>query len=335
MKRIEWIDSLKGFGIFCVTVGHQTCHYLIETHIYSFHMFLFFFISGFLHNNAKGDFKQYITKKTNALFIPFLIWNILSCFAGVVCLGENVVESIRLFFLLDGKICWNAPIWFLLQLYIVEIVYFFLEKYVRNRIYLCVPILVIFWALISENNILLKLNILPVCLLYYVLGHIFKQFYNKWNNRIIKTHKYIFSIAILLLFVNILFGVLLNNRISFTGADFGNVIYCSLAAISGVLFYIIVFQNVPFLRTNKVLSYLGKNSMIIMASQYWFFMLYDVISMKLFNMSVWHYRNTLKALVISIITISLICLIIEMVKKIGDRNIGVKKICTWFGVNML
>lgn len=71
MKRIDWIDSLKGFGIFCVTLGHLACNYFIETHIYSFHMFLFFFLSGFLHNNAHGNFRIYLAKKITNLFIPF------------------------------------------------------------------------------------------------------------------------------------------------------------------------------------------------------------------------------------------------------------------------
>lgn len=61
--RIEWLDSLKGFAIFLVVVGHAVLGYLRAgtfpeyqwslqlTHdlIYSFHMPLFFLISGFLY----------------------------------------------------------------------------------------------------------------------------------------------------------------------------------------------------------------------------------------------------------------------------------------------
>lgn len=53
MRRLGWVDALKGFGIFCVTLGHLSCHPLIEAHIYSFHMFLFFFLSGFVRKNAE------------------------------------------------------------------------------------------------------------------------------------------------------------------------------------------------------------------------------------------------------------------------------------------
>ncbi len=333
MKRIEWVDSLKGFGIFCVTFGHLACHILIETHIYSFHMFLFFFLSGFLHNNSQRDFRKYMSKKVKSLFLPFLLWNLLSCLVGLL-FNNTISESIRLFFLLDGNICWNAPIWFLLQLFMVEIAFFFVDKYIPNGKYISIPVLFVLWIFISGNNAFLKLNILPVCLLFYIFGSIFKQFYDKYSVKFIDKHRYTISAALLFLCANIVFGLFLNKRITFTGADFGNVIYCSLAAISGVLFYLIVFQNIRFLKTNKVLSYLGKNSLIIMATQYWVFKLYDAASEQLFNMSVWHYRNTVKALVISVITILLICSIVELLKKISTRYLGLKKICSWFGVNM-
>ena len=296
-------------------------------------MFLFFYLSGFLHNNSQRDFRKYMSKKVKSLFVPFLSWNLLSCLVGLL-LNNTISETIRLFFLLDGKICWNAPIWFLLQLFIAEIAFFFVDEYIPYGKYISIPVLFVLWIFISENNILLKLNILPVCLLFYILGSIFKEFYDKYSEKFIDKQRCTISATLLFLCINIVFGIFLNKRITFTGADFGNVVYCSLAAISGVLFYLIVFQHIRFLRTNKVLSYLGKNSLIIMATQYWFFVLYDAVSERLFDVSIWHYRNTAKALVISVVTILLICSIIEVLKKISTRNLGLKKICSWFGVNM-
>lgn len=51
-KRLQYVDFLKGFAILCVVVGHiaafnPKCDLLIDF-VYSFHMPLFFFISGFL-----------------------------------------------------------------------------------------------------------------------------------------------------------------------------------------------------------------------------------------------------------------------------------------------
>lgn len=191
MKRIDWIDALKGFGIFCVTLGHLACNYLLETHIYSFHMFLFFFLSGFLHNNAQGSLRVYLAKKSTALLIPFLLWNLMSCLIGLF-FNYTVSETIRLFFLLDGIICWNAPIWFLLQLFMVGISFFIIDEYMPYGKYLSIPVLFVLWYFISGYNVFLKLNILPVCLLFYIFGNIVKQFYDNCSKAGNKTHIYIY-----------------------------------------------------------------------------------------------------------------------------------------------
>ena len=47
--RIEWIDIAKGFGILLVILGHTIaydCSHIVYNSIYSFHMPLFFFLSG-------------------------------------------------------------------------------------------------------------------------------------------------------------------------------------------------------------------------------------------------------------------------------------------------
>lgn len=333
MKRIEWIDSLKGFGIFCVTLGHQGCNFLIEKHIYSFHMFLFFFLSGFLHSNYDGNFKIFITKKTKALFLPFMFWNIASFFAGLL-LNEPIVESVREFFVLDGVICWNAPIWFLLSLYMTEILFFVIEKFIPYGKYIFIPVLLLLWLLVSDRSVFLMLNVLPISLLFYIFGNIFRHYCDAHPDAVGKAIKYSIPAAVLLLVLNIVFGVFLNERIAFTGADFGNIIYCNLAAVSGVFFYITLFRRFRFLRVSKVLSYLGKNSLIIMATQYWFFKLYDAISEPLIGVGIWHFRNTAKAFIVAIITILLICAIVELLKKLSAKSTIIKKICVLVGINM-
>ncbi|MCQ2513391.1 MAG: acyltransferase family protein, partial [Lachnospiraceae bacterium] len=64
-KRIEYIDAIKGFAAICVIIGHVCDGYVqsglfgngrflfvLFKLIYSFHMALFFILSGFLFYNA-------------------------------------------------------------------------------------------------------------------------------------------------------------------------------------------------------------------------------------------------------------------------------------------
>jgi len=47
-KRIEWADTLKAIGIFFVVLGHNVLPAEMYKYIFSFHVPLFFFISGYL-----------------------------------------------------------------------------------------------------------------------------------------------------------------------------------------------------------------------------------------------------------------------------------------------
>lgn len=69
-ERDRTIDILKGFGILTVVAGHCGFPLLLWADPYSFHMPLFFFISGFFLNLEKSYF-SFIKQKINSLLIPF------------------------------------------------------------------------------------------------------------------------------------------------------------------------------------------------------------------------------------------------------------------------
>ena len=62
-KRIYWIDWLKVFTMILVVYAHA-CSNMVVTMIYSFHMPLFFLISGFLHKPRA--FKVHIVMQIRA-----------------------------------------------------------------------------------------------------------------------------------------------------------------------------------------------------------------------------------------------------------------------------
>ena len=90
-KRIEYIDAIKGFAAICVIIGHVCDGYLqsglfgnvgflfvLFKLIYSFHMALFFILSGFLmeHTYRKIidglSFPQFIGRRLKSLYAPYL-----------------------------------------------------------------------------------------------------------------------------------------------------------------------------------------------------------------------------------------------------------------------
>lgn len=92
IERIHWIDLLKGLGIFFVILGHTIKNNDLYVWIYSFHMPLFFFISGYLTEprNSIKDYNQYIWKKCKNLLFPFFIFRILLVFIGLLL--NNILD---------------------------------------------------------------------------------------------------------------------------------------------------------------------------------------------------------------------------------------------------
>ena len=127
-QRIEYLDALKGFAIFLVIWGH-CIQYLkkdidvfqntVFEFIYSFHMPLFFVISGFFFlSSLKLNLKDFLSKKFLQLLLPCLVWAII--YVGIqltkdVILGKTIDSNVYLMKIINPL---NWPFWFLKELFL-------------------------------------------------------------------------------------------------------------------------------------------------------------------------------------------------------------------------
>ena len=61
-NRIVWIDRCKCIAIYFVVYGHLC---LDNKYVYAFHMPLFFLLSGFVLNEKKYEFKDFLKSRIN------------------------------------------------------------------------------------------------------------------------------------------------------------------------------------------------------------------------------------------------------------------------------
>ena len=84
-QRIEYLDIARGIGILLVVLGHNDFGAIspfFHQVIYSFHIPLFFFLSGYFVNTALPFF-DYFKKRFHSVLKPYLFTVFLIYFASV------------------------------------------------------------------------------------------------------------------------------------------------------------------------------------------------------------------------------------------------------------
>lgn len=134
-KHITWIDYTKGLGIFLVVLCHAIqlsnsqsgFELTVNRWIYAFHMPLFFVLSGLGMGLRNGVHKSGFKKICTHLLKPFYFWSIIYIVLGTcanLVLHRTVIIKYlgeRTYATVTGR--GIAPLWFLFNLAIVEIIF--------------------------------------------------------------------------------------------------------------------------------------------------------------------------------------------------------------------
>ena len=113
-NRIEWIDTLRGLAMFFVVWGHlfPSNKWILRKYIYSFHMPLFFFISGLTYKeNANMSFKELIKKLFKRLIIPYIAINIFAILIRLIMYYLGYYQTFNLTDRIFGIFIGNSEIY--------------------------------------------------------------------------------------------------------------------------------------------------------------------------------------------------------------------------------
>lgn len=194
-KRIYWVDYAKAVGIILVVYGHvmrgiynadieipKEFYDLTNSIVYSFHMPLFFFLSGvfFYRSFLKRGGVKLINSKIDTIVYPYLIWSVVQGSVEVMLSNytNGSVTYTEVFSLLWSP---RAQFWFLYALFIAFILATFVFSMISKKAVIALFLLSAFaylypavipdvpvFHLISENFV------------FFVSGIIF-SFYFKAN----------------------------------------------------------------------------------------------------------------------------------------------------------
>jgi fucose 4-O-acetylase-like acetyltransferase len=134
-SRLPWVDTAKGFGIILVVFGHvlrglannniltwTPITHFVDAWIYTFHMPLFFFLSGlFLFRSTQKPWEDFAFDKIRTIAYPCFVWSVITIIIKSA-LGTTVTHP---YALADMPLIFYSPIdqfWFLYALFVLLIV---------------------------------------------------------------------------------------------------------------------------------------------------------------------------------------------------------------------
>lgn len=153
MNRNETIDIARGIAIIMMCIGHAYCPYMLCKFIYMFHMAFFFITSGYFFNKEKSISKpwNFIVKRINGLWIPFVKWGIIFTFLHNVFLDLRLLTPENHYYGFKETL-WKAfitntrfipteemmgPYWFFSCLFYVSIfslfLFYVINKFSKNK----------------------------------------------------------------------------------------------------------------------------------------------------------------------------------------------------------
>ena len=177
-KRIEWIDTAKGIAIFLIVAGHCADKNGPDRILLHFSMFagvgIFFLLSGMTFCWKEGSFpwfdhrpvRRFLEDLWRSLVFPYLFWGCIS--VGIYgILGRRVAEGLasdrkhfgvfpNLLGLLygnsgSGYMEWNRPLWFLVCLVWVELIWYAILHARRQRLLFGMAMILPFFWIIGQN----------------------------------------------------------------------------------------------------------------------------------------------------------------------------------------
>lgn len=271
-KRINWIDVAKFWGMFLIYIGHfGSTSGLIYEWAFTFHVPLFFFLSGCLKNYNTG---HKIGHKFNTIIIPYFFFGLLIVVYDALNNSSlyNLLPQIKC--LLKGSIrnscVLSGQLWFLTCLFVIEIFFSIIIKITKSRagVFLISLVLVVYYVYGIKTKLVWWWNLDSACyfLIFYCIGWITFPYINKLfdtNNKVVRLTGDIIFIFALFFSARLFFGVNLLLRIR-TINRITEVIYIIIFPLISIVVMVYFSQwmsKVTFLRN------IGKNSLYLCGNE--------------------------------------------------------------------
>lgn len=274
--RIDWLDRFKGMAMILVMVGHMDMFPAVSKWIYSFHVPLFFFASGYLFDAAKfSKFGIWVHARIRTLIVPYFVFGAIGLAGFLIGSRLGVVRNTQ--FTDTGAFAgmllgirdtspFNGTLWFVSCLAMVEL----LRILVRSRSFgsgrMEAPFIVAvagigaFLLGVLPRRIPLGFDVAIVCVAFHYAGSLYRglpanaaRMMGRWQ------------VLLLLGAVSVLMSQILPEP-NLYHARIGNPLVFHAVAMLGILSVLELSKRLPSI---PILSHIGSYSLVYLALHQW------------------------------------------------------------------
>jgi fucose 4-O-acetylase-like acetyltransferase len=334
-----WIDCAKTIGILLVVLGHVQIDESISNIIYSFHMSLFFFISGYLEK--KRNFKECVANGIKTIIIPYFIlyglsflwWFPVSFLRHPELFGGFALENGNTFLrpfcgMLFGSgydtkysLMINVPLWFLVGLFFAKIINTIIVTISKGRllpyiIFNVVVVALVFVLKIVHFDLLFSLDSALLALPFFSMGKILRD--NDVLKSVEKRGNFMNILIGATMFALLLMLVPINGRADINTFSYGNNIFLFyIGGMAGIM--ATLFLSFAYKCKNKVISVISDGTILIMAfSHYITAIIFRIIGLRDESVII----NPILAVIVSIVAIMIMVYPIVVIKKYFPMIMG-------------
>jgi fucose 4-O-acetylase-like acetyltransferase len=290
------MNILKAFGIIMVVIGHVSKPFKLFTP-YSFHMALFIFVSGYFYNYAKYEENPFdFIRKRFRMIIYYFLYNLFYAvvnyyhFKLYLDIPKHFFTLKNFFimpFMHGHQYLFIVPAWFIPALFIIQVTFLFVHKYLRRFITSKTALLIIYLTVAcggillanSGRNRGIYLPLVRTCFgfFFYYLGIYYREALES------KNIFNIINLGIVLLIQNLL-------HLKYGDIDYGlawgmfnrNFMLPIITSITGIYFYTYLSKVIyrDWKRYNPLIL-IGRHTFSIMINHLFVFLLLNIIIIKI------------------------------------------------------
>lgn len=273
-NRIESIDIAKGIGILLMVMGHTGFGDVYDKLINTFHMPLFFFVSGYFYRpNKTRSFKEYLIHQINVLIVPYVAFAFFYEILHYIFTGEISIQYFAKSLLSSNhnRIDVAGALWFLLALFSSKIIYCLLEHRIKGVLNLTIVVTVISLAALTLRKFDIKL---PLCidtaLSMLIVIHSGYLLYAYRGKQLLIRFSTLSPIVLILLTVLFFASGLLNDNVLVRRNKFGIEVLYFISCFCGIILtmnisHILSRQsNTLWSKIKDVFSFWGRESIVFL-----------------------------------------------------------------------